>query len=312
MAPRVLPPRRDDSGEFPPAPCIPLAAGPEKREHSYRLIWGIPVKGTAMLWTFNDRQDERWALIRREDTPNKNLAIFVHGFRGTHLTTWGELPDFLKRHAGAESPLMDWDYLFIGYQTYSIKNYLNIADIIATEWSLASQGKPPYRPNKYDKLGLFGHSLGTLGIRQLLFASAMHPPGMLKALHCVALLGSPINGSPLAIFGPLFRTVDALKGNPAALRPGSYAIAESLRPGGAPLTMLHAWNKSARTHLGGLKVCLRLGTDDEIVGDGGLVEWEGDKKQTKALGHSQLCKIAKNEKGQFEGHLLDLLREQLA
>jgi hypothetical protein len=265
-----------------------------------------------MSWSLNDRQEERWALIRREDAPNKKLAIFVHGFRGTHLTTWGELPDFLSHHAGKELPLQEWDYLFIGYETYSIKNYINIAEIIATEWSLASQGKQPYRPNKYDKLALFGHSLGTLGIRQLLCASAIHPPGMLNALHCVALLGSPINGSPLAVYGGLFKCVDALKGKFAALRPGSYAIAESLKPDGAPIAMLHAWNRSARPHLGSLKVCLRLGTDDQIVGDGGLVEWEGDDKKKKALNHSQLCKLGKNKNGKYEGHLLDLLREQLA
>jgi hypothetical protein len=119
-------------------PCIKAGKPPTftpVRESSGEF----PVKGAAVSWSFNDRQDERWALIRREDAPNKNLAIFVHGFRGTHLTTWGELPDFLKHHAGAESPLKEWDYLFIGYETYSIKNYLNIADIITKTGSRAGR-----------------------------------------------------------------------------------------------------------------------------------------------------------------------------
>jgi hypothetical protein len=122
-----------------------------------------------------DRPIEKWSFIKRDDRNNKKLAIFVHGFRGDHLATWLDLPNFLFRHAGSDRQLQNWDYLFLGYETYSIGNYVAIARLISSQWERASKGLPPYGPTAYEKLALIGHSLGTLGIRQLLCASSLHP-----------------------------------------------------------------------------------------------------------------------------------------
>lgn len=91
-----------------------------------------------MTRKFFDRQKERWAYVRRTDRANDGLVIFVHGFRGSYLSTWGELANFLTQHADSDRVLQNWDYLFVGYETYSIDTYLEIARIVASQWKKAS------------------------------------------------------------------------------------------------------------------------------------------------------------------------------
>jgi hypothetical protein len=48
---------------------------------------------------FLNRNNEQFALIRRDDgTSNTRLAIFVHGFRGNYLTTWGKMSVSPRSH----------------------------------------------------------------------------------------------------------------------------------------------------------------------------------------------------------------------
>jgi hypothetical protein len=128
-------------------------------------------------------------------------------------------------------------------------------------------------------------------------------------LKSVVLIGSPINGSALAPFGPLAKIDDARLGKWAALIPGTYAIAEGLRPNGAQLRMLHVWNKCARrdARAAAIKPRIIKGTDDFIVGDGGLATWYGDQEpETLPLDHRQLCKVDGDG-----SPLLDLIRTAL-
>lgn len=148
-----------------------------------------------------DRQEDLWLLLRQPYAgAGRSLAIFIHGFLGDHLTTWGRLPEMLREHALSEPLLAKWDFLFLGYSTRQIASYLDIARLIATQWEKAATGKVPFT-GEYKQFALLGHSLGTLGIRQLLCAGVMQPPQMLRALHSVTLFGTPLNGSPLANYG---------------------------------------------------------------------------------------------------------------
>jgi pimeloyl-ACP methyl ester carboxylesterase len=256
-----------------------------------------------------DRQKERWAYIRREDAANTRLVIFIHGFRGSYLTTWGDLNTYLQQHADTDNTLAEWDYLFLGYETATIGSYLEIADIITSQWRKASTREPPFDKNNYAQLALFGHSLGTLAIRQLLCAISEQPQGMLQALKATVLFGSPLNGSSLASLGGLFKYKDALSGNLGALLPGSYRIARALEPGNPELKMLQVWNKTVRTQGGSsfLPTKVILGTDDRVVGTGDLAEWLGDVVSKTSMDHSQLCKID-NVGLSTQGTVLDLLR----
>ena len=213
-----------------------------------------------------DRQQEHWSLLRKpQGGVGRSLAIFVHGFLGDHITTWGRLPEMLNEHAPNEASLADWDFLFMGYATREMLSYLDIAHLIATQWERAAAGRPPFGGG-YKRLALFGHSLGTLGIRQLLCAGVLHPKGMLEALHSVTLFGTPLNGSPLADY-----SLAELRGGP---------IAESLKPGNPQLRMLRIWNQSLQPLLHWKDVRIVLGADDWVVGSkyADLIDFAGDSK----------------------------------
>jgi pimeloyl-ACP methyl ester carboxylesterase len=206
-----------------------------------------------------DNQQERTAFLPSADNQNTSLAIFVHGFEGSYLGTWGNLPSLLEQHADNEQPFAQWDYLFLGYGTGSISTYLDIAELICTRWRDAATGVLNTGRN-YDRVALFGHSLGTLGIRQALCAWAVQPQGMTKALHSVTLFGSPLNGSPLARLAVWRDISDALKPNSPQLR------------------MLRVWSKGAHTVQRWPVAKVVVGLDDRVVGNwGDFVSWIGDE-----------------------------------
>lgn len=256
-----------------------------------------------------DRQRERWAYVRRSDAVNDKLVIFVHGFRGSYLSTWGDLANFLQKHSESHTVLAQWDYLFVGYETYSIGSFLDIADIIITKWRDASTRAPPFDQNSYSKLALVGHSLGTLGIRQLLCAMSEQPSGMLDALKATVLFGSPLNGSSLAGIAGLAPIGDLFLGKPAALLPGAYKIARALQPDSSELKMLQTWNKTIRNFGKGTfgPSNVILGTDDHVVGTGGLAKWEGDVESKTAMSHSQMVKTI-GVTATTQGAVLDVLK----
>lgn len=228
---------------------------------------------------FLDRQEEKWALLRlQHGGAGRSLAIFVHGFLGDHLTTWGRLPEMLREHAQSDPTLMGWDFLFLGYPTRKIVSYLDIARLIATQWGKAAIGDPPFG-GAYARLALLGHSLGTLGIRQLLCAEVLQPLQMLKALHSVTLFGTPLNGSYLSNLG-------------GTIIGGE--IAEALKPGNPQLRMLRSWNESVQPHLQWRSVRVILGTDDQVVGNqyADLIEFAGDFRPASLLNfdHKDLVK----------------------
>jgi pimeloyl-ACP methyl ester carboxylesterase len=223
-----------------------------------------------------NRSKERWAFIRRSDKPNQRIAIFVHGFRGNYLDTWGHLPDLLKKNAGADSDFQNWDFLFLGYSTKQISTYLDIAMLILSEWRKAARGDSPF-DHRHEKVALFGHSLGTLGIRQALCARFKQSSQFWKAVHSITLFGTPLNGSPLALFAPF------------------YKIADALKPANPQLRMLKVWAEGAfdRDPWPAAKVV--LGQGDWVVGQrfNELVKWPGDEQpvdETAFLDHSDLSK----------------------
>jgi pimeloyl-ACP methyl ester carboxylesterase len=222
-----------------------------------------------------NRSKERWAFIRRTDQLNSQLAIFVHGFIGDYLKTWGYLPDLLKKNAGQDVDFWKWDFLFLGYSTKEIESYLDIAMLIFTEWRKAADGESPY-DHPYHKVALFGHSLGTLGIRQALCARFKRSPKLWKAVHSVTLFGPPLNGSRLALFAPF------------------YKIADALKPANPQLRMLKVWAEGAFASDPWPDVRVVLGQGDWVVGQNfnELVQWPGDMQppDQTVLDHGDLSK----------------------
>jgi hypothetical protein len=207
----------------------------------------------------------------------RSLAIFVHGFLGDYLTTWGRLPELLVDNVQNEAALARWDFLFLGYPTRKVGAYLDIAHLIGTQWGNAAAGRPPFGAS-YTRLALLAHSLGTLGVRQLLCAVSIQPPNMLQALKSITLFGTPLNGSPLASIGKLF----------------GGEIAEALKPANSQLRMLKRWNESMQPRLHWPAVRVILGTDDQVVGYkySDLINFAGDAEPSQLLAsnHRDLVK----------------------
>jgi pimeloyl-ACP methyl ester carboxylesterase len=227
-----------------------------------------------MPYSLIDRPKEQLALLHHPSRANSKLAIFVHGFQGNYLSTWGSLPDLLKDGALQDTVFGSWDFLFLGYKTTSIDSFLDIADRIFTEWDAAAQGIGIYQ-RPYERYALIGHSLGTLGIRQALCASALQPSDFLSRLHAVILFGTPVNGSFLANFAFW------------------QSVSDALKPASPQLRMLHEWTRGAAVHAKWPPPRLVLGLEDAIVGSkyGRLIAWEGDRTpQRVQLGHSEMVK----------------------
>jgi pimeloyl-ACP methyl ester carboxylesterase len=225
---------------------------------------------------FDDRSTQHWAFLKRADpiTPtdpaNTKLAVFVHGFRGGYLSTWGALPDLLYRNADTDHCYRAWDYVFLGYSTWDIKTYLDIADLIATEVRQALKGEKPYG-HPYKEISLLGHSLGTLGIRQFLCSWSLREPPLVAAVKSVTLFGSPGEGSPLArIAAPV------------------YSVASALKPKSPQLRMLKEWTSGAHTVNGWPPPRLVIGKKDWVVGKEACT-FAGDGEEVfKDLGHLAL------------------------
>jgi Putative serine esterase (DUF676) len=210
-----------------------------------------------------DREAEHFALIWRADKPLEKLAIFVHGFRGNYWTTWGQLGHLLNTEADSKPVYEDWDYLFLGYETSDVVTYLDIAELIWSQWRKAERGDPPYK-HAYKKLALIGHSLGTLGIRQALCAHTRQPDNLLTALHGITYFGSPINGSPWAKIARRF-----------------WKIGLALQAGSPQLRMLKAWSADIHGYAPWPNVRIVTGLDDKVVGytAGELIDWTGTNRR---------------------------------
>ncbi len=224
---------------------------------------------------FFNRPQEQWALIQREDRELDSLAVFVHGFFGDYLTTWGRLPDLIRANGDNEAPFDSWDYLFAGYSTASVETYLDIAARLETLLRRAAEGDRAFR-RRYVRCALFGHSLGTLGIRQFLCTSVLNH-GRVPTIHSVALFGCPIDGSPLARIASFL----------------GIRIAEALKPENPQLRMLRSWSKCAHSSKPWPMARLVVGGEDLVVGDkkAWFVDWPNDDSPTMTnFDHGKLVK----------------------
>lgn len=222
-----------------------------------------------------NRNKSKWAFLPHGSRANTQLAVFVHGFRGDYLDTWGKLPDMLQANTDSDEPFASWDYVFVGYETRNVETYLDIATLLATELRAAISGDRRYG-RRYDRFALYGHSLGTLGLRQFLCASTLCEPGMASRIHSVTFFGSPINGSSLARLA------------------FSYKIGDALKPSNPQLRMLREWSRGAFAGASLPQTRLIVGQDDMVVGDTAVYfsDWPNDQwpPSVTTYDHSDMTK----------------------
>lgn len=225
------------------------------------------------------RPENHFALIQNSKNINSKLVIFIHGFWGGFLKTWGKIPTLLKKSdksKNADPILQEWDYLFLGYKTGNVETYIDISKILETNINLSINGNEPFKKS-YKRFTLVGHSLGTLGIRQLLCDYSVQPKNFFKMLHNIILLGTPINGSTLAYLAFWQK------------------IADSLKPNNPQLRMLNNWTKSTHSFIQWPVTKVVLGNEDKVVGDsyGDIINWVGDGKiQNTGLNHKNMVQAS--------------------
>ena len=212
--------------------------------------------------------------IYEQSKKNEKLVIFIHGYNGNYISTWGNLQIMLlKRQLGKTIPFDDWDYIFLGYNTSSIESYIDIACILNDKYEEAINGNSIFE-RKYNKIVLCGHSLGTLGIRQLLCAECLHKVKIANTLKSILLFGSPIEGSILAKFS--FKK-----------------IAKALNIMNPQLLMLKQWCESIYNYTPWPKIKIYFGLRDWVVKHNStfMINWKGDEKAVYPnLDHRKLVK----------------------
>jgi pimeloyl-ACP methyl ester carboxylesterase len=128
-------------------------------------------------------------LEHRTTESNPAGMVFVHGFSGDALKTWGKFPDLLK----AERRLEGWDVYSLGYHTGLSLDVVGIwranpglamlAGLLVARAALA-----PLK--RYRSLALIAHSMGGLVVQRAILDS----PELRSRVGYVLLFGTPSSG----------------------------------------------------------------------------------------------------------------------
>ncbi len=154
------------------------------------------------------------ALLKNKNKKNKILAVFVHGFTGNYLSTWGDFPELLMQ----DPRLLNFDFLYWGYSSNLVipkEDY-----ILDNVKQLFTQFLSKHKTNQhievvahglqtelnylegYDEISLIGHSLGGLVIRsyiiQNLRENRLDNLERIKKINQIILFGTPNEGLDIA------------------------------------------------------------------------------------------------------------------
>ncbi len=158
-----------------------------------QLLFLLP--GCITIISQTEDQDSHQEYIFQKPK-NRNLAVFVHGFKGNPTSTWGSLPKLIKN----DKELKDFDLLFWGYPSHLFKQNVNINTIgryLKTEID--------HTPQPYDRIVLIGHSIGGLVIRAYIVDALLNEKGNdLKNIDAILLFGTPNDGLEVARYVPEF------------------------------------------------------------------------------------------------------------
>jgi tetratricopeptide (TPR) repeat protein len=127
--------------------------------------------------------DRRYVI---KNPTNTSIAIFVHGFRGEYVATWGKLPELLQKDPDLDS----YDFLFWGYPSKLFSAGEKIGTMgqhLKIEIDLL--------PKTYNRIILIGYSMGGLVIRSYIVQALLDGKGNdLKSIVDVVLFGTPNEG----------------------------------------------------------------------------------------------------------------------
>lgn len=129
---------------------------------------------------------------------NKSLVVFVHGLDGNNREYWGDLKTYLT----AESKLHHVDFLFWRYPTNSqlypnlfstLRGKTKVPHVATISSELRTFLRDVQNESQYQKIAMFGHSLGGCVITEAIAAELESDPK--SSLQITSLL---MNATPLS------------------------------------------------------------------------------------------------------------------
>ncbi len=164
------------------------------------------------------------------DNP-QTLVIFIHGFNGRLINTWGEFPDFIRLN----NDFKNADILFYGYD--SLKNpaaqssqnlYNSLSNL--TENSTNAWGIERAFINesfKYEQIVLVAHSLGALVLRKALLLAKRDHKEWLDS--CKMILFAPAHHG-FKMRNLIFESLSSIETILSGLGLISFPVLENLKP----------------------------------------------------------------------------------
>ncbi|UVC09295.1 alpha/beta hydrolase [Rhizobium sp. TH2] len=150
-----------------------------------------------ILFLLDQEQEPNWSV-----KPAKTCLIFVHGYGGRALETWGDLKDLLL-----ESPSIDQcDIVFLGYESRSKQAsassaliYNAVNRIVDHTNDILELSGTDIRSDdfEYENVVLVGHSLGGVLVRDVLIN--LHREGKSWANRSKIMLFAPAHSGAIAL-----------------------------------------------------------------------------------------------------------------
>jgi len=125
--------------------------------------------------------------------PPKILVVFVHGFNGKSVETWGKFPELIRNN----SDFINADVVFYGYESLKAQannsalrfynSLLKFTDNSPNEWGIHRDFVK--QDFKYSKILIVAHSLGAIVVRRALLLAQSETKNWLK--NCEMVLFAP-------------------------------------------------------------------------------------------------------------------------
>src|SRR4029077_5842610 len=127
-------------------------------------------------------------VVERRVNNQKACVVFLHGFTGSNVETWGRFPEFLIKLP----ELTGWDVVSLGYSSSLIPDLVGIwsADAPIDKLATLFRTTVSFGLEKYQTLAVLAHSMGGLVVQR----AFVEDSNFTQKISHLFLFGTPSNG----------------------------------------------------------------------------------------------------------------------